>query len=1351
MSLMRTNVPSHKGLFPADTTPSGYGPSDFQSAYSLPSATAGTGETVAIVDAGDDPTAEADLGVYRSQYGLPVCTTANGCFEKVNQEGQQGNYPPVSGDWPVEESLDIDMVSAVCPNCHILLVEASSASTTDLYAAEDEAVALGAKYVSNSWALPEQELGSAAAEAQADTYFNHPGVVITAAGGDNGYDNYQEADDSPNYPASSQYVTSVGGTTLTQDSSVSRGWTETTWSPDPSATGSGCSLYEPKPAWRTDSGCANRMTNDVSADADPDTGAAIYDTTGDGGWDVVGGTSEATPIIAATYALAGSPEADTNPASYPYLNATGLNDVTSGTNYDQSCNPAYFCTAGPGYDGPTGLGTPDGVSAFAPVSYGTVTGTVTDAATGKPIAGAQVSAGSGLVQSSATGQYTLAIPPGSYTVTAKAFGYVTGTASGVTVTAGQGTTQNFSLAAAPTVTVSGVVRDGSGHHWPLYAKISVPGTSAVTYTNPATGRYQLAMPQNSDWPVEVDPLYTGYQDVQRQVTVGTSALMQNFAAPVDASTCNAPGYRLKGTTQTFSSSTAPPGWTVANAPGTDAVWSFSNPGDLTNNTGGTGNFAVADGSLLTASQTQNTTLYTPVIDMTHDKLPVLRFNLDAPGSGPPNDSTHTVDLSIDGGKNWTTLWSSIAYPGISGPDQMSIALPQAAGEPSVQVRFVSTVANLTSEHFELDNVLLGNCAPIAGGLVEGRVTDKNTATAVNGATVASPSQNATTTATPDDPAVGGGFYWMFVSPATGQKLTASSAYYSTVARAVRVRPNLTAQRDFILPAARLAVSPGSLSATQMLGGSTTETLTVTNTGSAPGRVKLAGQPGTFTLAGQPSALRPAAASTSGSSRLELVKGHYSPFALAAGAHRETRALTTPGVSHTASGSGWQPVPSYPAPTADNAAATDPGSGDVYSVGGVIAGLVTAAGYVYDPQTQMWTSLPAMPQAREKPAAAFLNGKLYVVGGWDSTGSSTRQLQIYNPASGKWSMGPSEPNAEAASGVAVLDGRMYVVGGCSSSCGSTDVQVYDPATGKWSLAAPYRESTAWEGCGGIARKLYCAGGDTGDGTSHAYSYDPAANTWSVITSLPIDLWGGGYAVADGKLLLSGGVTDQSQELTNQGFAYTPGKGWSALPDSTGTPSYRGGSACGFYQVGGYDVNGDLLDSAQTLPGYTECGDIQNVGWLSASPAVTILAPGHSATVTVTLSSGGPSADQPGTYTAALLAVNTTPYHITADPVAVTLTVAPPKTWGEFAGTVSGRICGGKTKPLPGATVQVDSWAGNQTLTAGPKGTYALWLDKRGNPFTLIAADTGWQSQARQASITAGQATTENFTLAEDGCG
>ncbi|MHB8296859.1 MAG: S53 family peptidase [Acidimicrobiales bacterium] len=331
----------------------GYYPCDLQNAYSLPSMTAGSGQTIAIVDAYDDPNAEADLGVYRSEFGLPACTTANGCFEKVNQNGVQGSYPRKDATgWSVEESLDLDMVSAVCPNCHIILVEAASPSYINLGIAEDAAATLGATEISNSFGGSEFP-----GETTLDSSFNHPGIMITAAGGDS---NYGVA-----YPAASPYVTAVGGTNLTVASN-GRGWNEIVWNTEGlEGTGGGCSSYEPKPAWQTDPVCTNRMDNDVAADADPYTGPAIYDSyivnyVTLGGWEVVGGTSAAAPIIAGVYALGGS-AASLNYGSYSYSHTSALNDVTSG---DNGVCGTYFCTAEVGYDGPTGNGTPFGTGAF---------------------------------------------------------------------------------------------------------------------------------------------------------------------------------------------------------------------------------------------------------------------------------------------------------------------------------------------------------------------------------------------------------------------------------------------------------------------------------------------------------------------------------------------------------------------------------------------------------------------------------------------------------------------------------------------------------------------------------------------------------------------------------------------------------------------------------------------------------------------------------------------------------------------------------------------------------------------------------------------------------------------------
>ncbi|WP_262061531.1 S53 family peptidase [Streptomyces sp. STR69] len=338
------------------STPSGYSPTNLRSAYGLTSAAAsnGSGETIAIVDAYNDPNAEADLATYRSYYGLSACTTANGCFKKVSQTGSTTSLPTSDAGWSEEISLDLDMASAICPLCNITLVEATSASYVNLGTAENEAVALGAKFVSNSYGGSE----SSSQTSYDTSYYNHAGVAITVSSGDSAY--------GAEYPATSRYVTAVGGTKLST-SSTTRGWTEAVWrTSSTEGTGSGCSAYDAKPSWQTDTGCTKRMESDVSAVADPATGVSVYDSYGvTAGWYTFGGTSVSAPIIAGVYALAGTPASGTYPAQYPYdyAGTSSLNDVTSG--YNGSCTTAYFCTAETGYDGPTGWGTPEGISAFA--------------------------------------------------------------------------------------------------------------------------------------------------------------------------------------------------------------------------------------------------------------------------------------------------------------------------------------------------------------------------------------------------------------------------------------------------------------------------------------------------------------------------------------------------------------------------------------------------------------------------------------------------------------------------------------------------------------------------------------------------------------------------------------------------------------------------------------------------------------------------------------------------------------------------------------------------------------------------------------------------------------------------
>jgi len=326
----------------------GFSPEDLRSAYGLP-ISGGNGLLVAVTIAYDDPNAESDLATYRSHYGLPACTSAGACFAKVNQDGESGNYPEPNANWALETSLDLDMVSATCPQCRIVLVEADSNEFDDMATAVETAANLGATVISNSWATEEF-----AGEAAENPRFDHPGIPTLFATGDWGYGVY--------YPAAAPTAIAVGGTSLNRSANA-RGWTESAWS----GAGSGCSSYEAKPAWQKDAGCPGRSLADVSAVADPQTPVSVYDSYQQSGWELLGGTSVATPLVAGIEALSSSTFRASGPSGFWRAgNDVGLFDVSEGEN--GSCatesqagfDAAYLCQAAPGYDGPSGWGTPEG-------------------------------------------------------------------------------------------------------------------------------------------------------------------------------------------------------------------------------------------------------------------------------------------------------------------------------------------------------------------------------------------------------------------------------------------------------------------------------------------------------------------------------------------------------------------------------------------------------------------------------------------------------------------------------------------------------------------------------------------------------------------------------------------------------------------------------------------------------------------------------------------------------------------------------------------------------------------------------------------------------------------------------
>jgi hypothetical protein len=327
----------------ASPDPAGWGAPALRQAYGLGADPAPS--TVAVVVAFNYPHAEADLNHYRAQFGLPACTSASGCFTKLNQKGESGSYPPRDFGWGVEASLDLQMISTACPSCHIVLVEANQPSDRAFGHAEQTAVDAGATVTNHSFGRIELT----GTDTQASLY-DHPGVTSVASTGDFGYG-------PASFPASSPSVVAVGGTTLARSATAPRGWTEKAWR----FAGSGCSAYFDKVAGQTDPACHMRTDSDVSAVAK---GLAIYNTSlprSFRGWLEVDGTSASSPLVSGMIGSVGS--GGLRPADLYAGPADAFHDVTTGAN--GFCQGSYMCTGVPGYDGPTGLGTPKGVDSFA--------------------------------------------------------------------------------------------------------------------------------------------------------------------------------------------------------------------------------------------------------------------------------------------------------------------------------------------------------------------------------------------------------------------------------------------------------------------------------------------------------------------------------------------------------------------------------------------------------------------------------------------------------------------------------------------------------------------------------------------------------------------------------------------------------------------------------------------------------------------------------------------------------------------------------------------------------------------------------------------------------------------------
>ncbi|WP_157640831.1 Kelch repeat-containing protein [Longispora albida] len=978
---------------------------------------------------------------------------------------------------------------------------------------------------------------------------------------------------------------------------------------------------------------------------------------------------------------------------------------------------------------------------------GTVSGYVYNSSSGAAISGARVEVNGTAVLTQPDGRYSLTAAAGSQTIEFSAYGFAP-LSTTVDVTEDGTVTKSVNLTPAPSVKLSGVVKDASGHGYPLYAKVQVVGQPSATYTNPATGEYTLSVPKGVKTIIAYTPVYGGYSE--RVVTMpGSEAdIVQDAPLKVDGA-CTAAGYKVNMgapvLSETFDGGTTPAGWTVT-AETTQGNWVFNDPKPRGNLTGGTGGFAIADSDFYGSGKHQDTSMLSPVFDLTSTATPVLRFNSDYRTF---TRDTVDVDITTDGGATWVNLWHRQAGQSQRGPVVNEVSLADFGGQPAAQLRF--KYVGTYDYWWQVDNVTVQNrsCDPVAGGLVVGNVSDVNTGSAVNGAAVASvakPAEKATTAGTPDDPNLADGFFWLFSSATGSTEFSVAKAGYVKETPVVNVAADGAVRSDSALKAPRLAFDSPLIEAWTTVGSNRNAYVSVKNTGSAPVDVTLGEQAGTVT----PTMNKPGAGVrtvvVAGGVSKGFVAADGSGKFVAADADKERSGVThTPASLAPVADGSWSDVASYPSAISDNSATA--GGGKVYSVGGNSDGPNTRKIYIYDRETNAWSAGADMPTARSKPQVAYVGGKVYAFGGFGASGNNS-SVDVYDAASNTWStLGVTNPAPKAGAGVAVIGTKIYLVGGCANSaCDDTsDVVVFDTAAGTFGTAAAYPHGVSWTSCAGLGGKAVCAGGAADSAYKDGYSYDPGANAWTAIADLPIDLWGSSDAAANGQLVLMGGITGNSTMLTNRSFAYDPaGNTWAELPEAR-VPTARGAGACGAYKIGGW--TGPFTPSAgvEALAGFDQCGTASggDVPWLATTPATFTLQPGKSQTVLVAMTAKPENGiDQPGDYTATLSAGGVTPY--AAPKTDVLLHAQPPSGWGKITGTVTGTPCGGSPVPVP-ATVQLNGSGSNQfTLKASVAGgKFTYWVPR--GKYQIIVAKDGWIPQARDVSVPAGLVTTADFSL------
>lgn len=1039
----------------------------------------------------------------------------------------------------------------------------------------------------------------------------------------------------------------------------------------------------------------------------------------------------------------------------------------------------YYATTG-SFDFHTRVGTFN-FGASCSSTAGTLNGTVTDANTSAPIAGATVQAGSASATTAADGTYTMFLAAATYSVTASKFAYLPQTVNNVVLTEGNTTTQNFALSPAPTSVVSGTVTDGSGHGYPLYARIDISGyPNGPVFTNPVTGQYSVTLPQGTAFGFSVNAVSTGYQTATRSVTPAGATQTEDFQLLVSG-TCTAPGYHTQSgvdiINENFDAGTQPAGWTVVDNLGNGQVWLFVDPEGQPNQTGGSGLYASANSDFYGLSGEQDTELRTPVMDLSAASGVHLEEDTWYRSLGDNADT----DVSTDGGSTWTNVaaWTS----SVQGHETFDISAI-AGGHANVMVRFHYYNA-FFAWWWQMDNVHIftTSCVTSPGGLVVGNVRDLNNGNGLNGAAVTNDadSTNTTTTfATPSDPNVDDGFYILF-APAGPQSFTATKSLYSPDTHGVSVVANTVTPRDFSLGSGLLAATPNPLEDTVNLGSTDTIPLHIANTGSGSGGFQLREGNGHTNTPNHNGKGAPVIRIQGRS----LVHPKLPP-AHAVEASRPNGPVGPASVVHlketiekgTAAKHAGQPksdVPNVwtsgsPVPGglvryAHAQCAEQPDS--FYVISGVDGSASTTANtWRYDAGTDTWNALAPFPSPQEGPQAVCYQGFIYVLGG-----GGTDQFFVYDIANDSWSTAATLPRLMWGAAVGTSDGKIYMVGGDTDfyfGGTSNEVDIYDIASDAWiGTGTPEPGPTVTPGYVQNGTFLYIVGGWNDSFPSNSnltQRYDMSTDTWELgptFTTAHSDLAVGGSQVAlyaIGGDANGGGAFDATTTVERLDLSAWPGGSWTDAGDPL--PSARTANNAGFCTTA--LAGGEVWSTGAFSGGITGLNDFKGTGegcagatidvpWLSENPDSGTVAAGGSTDVAVTFDAT--VVNQPGDYLAHLSVSTNTPNSVPN--VNVTMHVPVPPNWGTLNGTVSGlgRCDVGPGVALNKATVFIDTPGNDYTIQTDASGHYNWSFPVAESPATVTVSANGYILQTLPGvTITALGTTTSNFALRLDApCG